>query len=205
MAQAAHDPKQSTKMMLTQFARAVAAHLLNYNYAGTRYLCRGFEDFYKGIDAFKRRDAQKLNARLVKKESYETCRLKQQELKKAKHSWGKQYAKNGGKPLFSREQLRTRKILNWLLPATKKRVVYSDGHTWEELDYYRAKEVWIVNSKTGEGIRMRKDYKEAFSCILYSMRVFLRIAKTHRKVYSEWAKRISELQSYEFWEKYLEL
>ena len=209
IAQAAHCPDRNARDMLALLTRAVGMHLLNYNYAGARCLCRGFENFYSGIDAFRERDAEKCNREVMKMESYEPCRLTRTEMAEAGLSGNERAAdsreQRGDPSFYTEEQLRKRKMETWLLPASRKRRIYSEGHTWRELDYYRTKEICVVNPETGEGIRLQKNYRRAFAVLGYYLKVCFLVLRKHRKVYGEWTKRVRELQTLEFWEEYLGL
>lgn len=198
--QSLYCPERKPKDALALFTRAVFARLLNYNYKAALYICRAFEDFYKGIDFFKETDAEGLNGRLMKNGSHEAIDLSGKNLISLKSSNPKE-----DRQPFTEKQLKKRKIRNWFVRASKKRLIYGDGTVWKEMDFYKAKEVCVIDLKTRKGIVLKKNYRQAFKVLGSYMRIAFKILRKHKKIYKNWCEEAGYLKTYDFWKNYLDL
>ena len=166
---------------------------LTYNYDDLLYQYRALEDFYKGIDAFKTRDAELNNSQIINGKKYKTCHIENIENKKF---W---------RPLNrGRYESLIHLIINVVLPSYKERIYsFDSGEAWKNVDFWGAKKVYYVDQRTGDGIVFERDDFKLIKSLLYIPKIVILLIKYHQKRYFEWNRRIKELQTEEFWNSYL--
>lgn len=206
-------PEESTTEVLIYFLKRFCAYVLNYQYESMAYASLAFGDFYKGVNCFKSVDAEELNSKLMRYKPFEICHISEDELENVKMNAFQVTDKSGGN-ITGAEEKRAESnrpsnsrilklLLNWFIPAYKGRVTYSDDVSLKDIDFIGAKEVCVVDLKTGKGIIFRKSYRYAFLALKDFLGTSITILMKHHNIYKEWHNGIAELQSYDFWKKYL--
>lgn len=171
------------------------SNILNYMYQDCFYAGMGTRDFYKGIDNLKGIDADQLNQSIMKAMPFEACILSDKELNDLDLS-------GSGVPLPKRN---LKRILNWFVPSRKEKKIFDQETNEKTIDIFRVKEYCLVNAKTGKGNRFKKSYRQAFKALLDLIKASFIVIRRHKKVCREWQSRIPELETLEFWERYLEI
>ena len=173
-----------------------------FQYQGSKFNSMAFNHFYMGIDSFKRIDPEQLNNNLRKCSSVEQCQLSADELKGIHIT----IYKDSTSVSESTSKKKMRKMLNWIVPAFKGRVVYDNSDLeWESIDMFGVKEICLVNPETGKGLIFRKSYKQMFKALGRAISDTIMVARRHKRVFKEWHEGIPELTSYAFWQKYLDI
>ena len=161
-----------------------------YNYERTLVACMAIRDFLEGIDNFKRIDPIALNQKLAKfNKEWVNAPL--------------EHLRNITKPKDIKDPkiLRKRKILNYILPTTKRYVVRNCDIS--AADPYRARKLFICNVGEKKERVYKKSLSKAISCWLECKKVEKLIYKKMDIVGLEWRVRIKELYSWNFWLSYL--
>ena len=201
IAQAKYFPNKSTKEKTIKTLGASFSLALNYKFRAAYYASLGIRDFYKGIETFKGIEPEKLNSKLMKGSSEEQCQLSEDELKKVNIF---AYKEETSAPKISNKR-RMLKMLNWIVPAYKGRIILGDDLNWEEVDMFGVKEICLVNPETGKGVIFRKSYRQMFKALGRAISDAIMVARSHKRVFKEWHEGIPELTSYAFWQKYLDI
>ena len=186
------NPDLSTLAALKLVARYVMVSLVLYRYEASMSALMGIEHFYKGVDYFKSIDAEKINKKIMSNYKYTMVKIDKdiEMLDFDKTSRGSRVK---------------RRLLNWFIPATKG-VAYYDGNTdTQSIDVYKRKAIYIVNKNKCTAYVFLKSYKRFFKVIGQLIKMEIRVLKRHKKVWSMWSNRISELQNIDFWDGYLRL
>lgn len=199
IAQAKYFPGKSAKEKAITSFTASFALVLNYKYKAAYYVSLSIRDFYKGIEPFKNLEPEQFNSRLMKGSSEELCQLSGDELKKIRIV---AYKEEASAPKAGTKR-RILKLLNWLVPAYKGRIILGDDLNWEEVNMFGVKEICLVDPETGKGVIFRKSYRQMFKALGMAISDAIMVARRHKRVFKEWHEGIPELTSYAFWQKYL--
>lgn len=200
-----YEDKSSLKSVVHLLTRC-ASYILRYRYQCAHYACLAFRDFYDGIDAFKSRNAQSLNASLLKRFApFTSCTLSKEKLSKSNVKSFNDLSKTGSARALKNGNMQRllRWLINWFIPALKGRAVYSSDVPFEDIDFLGTREVCVVDPETGRGLRFKKSYLKAFIAALDCMLTCAKICIRHKRVYKKWHDGLYELKSYDFWRKYL--
>lgn len=211
--QASYCPDKSAFEMLGRLLRSIGSAIVSYRYQSAWYSLFAFDDFYKGIEYFKNIDAENLNIQLMKHAPFDSCKLSETEMRNYEiftfnnlHQLNSNSHENDGAGhVFTSKKEKIKKILNWFIPAYKGKLVYSDDVLFEDLDFWGAKEIYVINLQTGKGFYFQKSYTEVFQILWHYLIIFIKTCIKHHKVYNEWHENIPKLETYDFWRKYLKI
>ena len=166
--------------------------LVNYQYETALYAIWGSRDFLQGIDRFKELEPEELNRKILRWKQFPACHIE-----------------NVTDEVFteasdvSREPSRFMLLLNLILPARIERRVYDTNASWAGINFFRAKEICIVDRKTGDGILLRRDSDKQKEVMREFRALSGEIRKHYQPVAAQWRARIGEINSYSFWKTYL--
>lgn len=163
-----------------------------YNYERTQVACLAIRDFLKGIDEFKRTDPVALNGMLAKYNKPWTDAPLSHLRKITKPEQVK-----------SVKEQRKRKILNYLLPSSKRYVVRNCDIS--AADPYRAKRLFLCREAEKKEREYTKSLVKAIKCWRECKKVEKLIEQKMDLVGLEWRVRIKELYAWDFWTRYLGL
>lgn len=187
----------SKKIELKNFAldylRNFRSDIFRYNYARTMAACKGFQDYCKGIDEFKKIDPVSLNKDLTQKYNMPWYALTPDILKRVEKP----------EQISDISTIRKRKFWNFILPAKRKEVVY-DCDIFS-VDTYRIKKILVVNRATNQYCVYKKNRLEMLRCWFECKKTAKIIKRDLVRVSFEWKKRLNELTNINFWNQYLKL
>ena len=179
----------TVKYLLGMLIRGLKSTLY-YRYEMGFLQMRAIDDFLKGIDAFEHTDPLKLHA----------------ELSEFNDQWipwegdPEQLLKIGKRRRSLKEAFKM--SLNCFLPAIRKPREYRYAATYPGV--FLKKGVTIVDTAKGVSTTYHKDFRKFIRNLRYFFDVLFELKKTKPIVW-EWNRRIGEVQSLDFWEKYLDL
>jgi len=183
-------PERLTRAYLRRMLLVALKSTLYYRYNLGFLQIRAVDDFLRGIDAFKSVDTLKLHA----------------ELSAFNDRWLEWNGDSDALLCMSgKNKSKTEKfklLLNCLLPGLRRSRCYQYSPVFPGV--FLKKEVTIVDTAKGVCVTYRKDAKKLLANLKYLLAVCLKLHRTKAAV-REWNRRIGEVQSLDFWEKYLDL
>lgn len=188
--------------------RRMVSLLFRYRYKDVELLCRGIEDFCKGIDWLKNQNPEILNQEIIqrgyqlkpiKELTAETKILKQIadysccSAEKPHSSYTEQYG------------LKYPLTLNgWIFPAKNDRI-YAHPIGVYPYKLYRQKNILLFEPDSKKGILLKKSYRKAIKCLVMYTKTIRQLKRQYKTIGKDYRKRISELTTLEFWANYLEI
>ena len=139
-----------------------------------------------------------LNRQILGGGDFEKCVLTPDDLKTMKKGLLHEDARGSKKR-------KIKKFLNWIVPAYRGDVYFTDEMSWDQIDYFGVRRIYIIDARTGDGIVLRKSFREAVKVLWRFAKFAVRTWGRHEKVYREWNQRCGELQTYDFWRNYLDI
>lgn len=164
-----------------------------YRYEDAWYAIWGCRDFLKGIDAFREIEPEELNRSILRWKQLEQCHIEDID---------RQHLSN---PEHWRKPSRIKRLANLVIPAGKTKRIYDSSVSWEAIRFFRANEICIVDAKTGDGVSLKNNPREARAVMEEFHKLEKEISAEYDRVAAEWRSRIGELRSFSFWETYLGL
>lgn len=181
-----------SKYCVTEFLK-IMRMMTEYQYEGADYAIRGCTDFLKGIDWFKQVNPESLNRDVLSWKPYPPCHVDDVQ--------GLVFET----PYTGVKTNRIKQVAGLFLPVKKERVYYDYSFSWSEIDFRRNREVSLIDRQTGDGITLRRDWGRFLTTMKDFFHLTRELRKNYRRISEEWKDRIIELQSYDFWKKYLEI
>lgn len=178
------------KEYAVEWLRTFRKNIFVYDYNRTLAACDGIKEYLKGIDSFMKLDPVATNKRVLK---YNTPWVPASDV--VRHNV------TAPEKIDSVWKKRLRKLLNFLLPCNKIRVVRTCDIS--EADPYRAWKLILFNPKNNTCAVYKKSRKMTLKCWFECKKTEKLIMKKMDAVSLEWRVRIKELTSYDFWKKYL--
>lgn len=191
---ACYERKYSWGKVNRLLLRRMAAAIFRYRYKDVELLCRGVEDFCRGVDWLKKQQPELLHKE-ISKAGYQLHPWKGQEsileedFLAETPSWSK---------------WNTFTLNGWLFPAKKGRVCACPlgvGPAW----LYRKKNVFLYDPDSLEGILLKKSYRQASGCLIRYVKMLVKAGLYYRHACREYRTRLTELMEAGFWEQYLNL
>lgn len=186
---AVHNKGMSAKSMLRLITKKVMSKAVVYKYEEAWYAIRGFNDFYKGAEWFVNTDAEKLNMELLSLKEYNAAPIPDGKIVYTPHPQEKV------KKIY--------KALNWFVPSNNKNIYYNIYEAAEYIPIYRSRKIYLIDEPNNRMYILKKSYKLFFSIVEGYLKLVMTVLFTHKKVWSAWINKTTELQSLTFWENYL--
>ena len=166
-------------------------YMAQYKYSEAKLVLKGYNDFYSGIDNFKKIDGEKLHLELLKYK-YQTSKsdLKIEKLMKNNSIIGKIFVCLRG-------------IISYIMPQFRKQKIFTSNINVVSTCF--AKKITILNIENNMEYSLNRDYKKVKECLKEYKRICKIINKSNKEINEEWKDRYSEITNIEFWDNYLGL
>lgn len=197
---AIHDCALSKKEFIQIMKQQVIEELYLYRYKNARLLLQGVQDFYKGIDWFKKQDGQALHKKVMDS----GYKMQFVEDVDAVFDYGS-YEQSFIIPedLSLTHRIIRKLTINGILLKPKKENVVIPVIGGRQICVYRAKSVMNYDKTSQKGFATKRDREEAFEC-LKMLRKTIKETKMHyERMNAEYKDRGRELMEWEFWKGYL--
>lgn len=181
--------KETMRRIAINFVWRVLASAVVFRYDRAWYIIRGYEDFAKGVDWLRCQNAELLNREVMNWRKPEKCIV--QDTNEIELLDGKDII---GWQLFA--------LINWIIPSWKRKNVNAAGYKYK-VNYLGVKEMNWIDIESGEGVVLRKDYKELARVLKGIICVIGKINSEAVKQYD--MQKLGILKSLEFWKEYLEI
>lgn len=198
-----HCPGYGKKALKDDLRSQVLGELNRYRYKNAALLIRGVRDFLKGIDWLKTTDAEALHQEVIAA-GYKSLPIEQTNAKVPLDLSQYGYTLREETPSFKKKLLMRLTNNGHLLPPTRKTTVVSAMYM-TAYNAYRVEKVLNYNPNNQTAFVTTRDPAEYHRCIQEMKTCLHEIDAKFDAARDSYRQRHGELQSLDFWEKYLML
>ena len=197
---AIHDCALSKKEFIQIMKQQVIEELYLYRYKNARLLLQGVQDFYKGIDWFKKQDGQALHKKVMDS----GYKMQFVEDVDAVFDYGS-YEQSFIIPedLSLTHRIIRKLTINGILLKPKKENVVIPVIGGRQICVYRAKSVMNYDKTSQKGFATKRDREEAFECLKMLRKTIKETKMNYERINAEYKDRGRELMEWKFWKEYL--
>lgn len=199
---AIHDQTMGKKDFIYYIYCRVMEEVYFYRYKNAWLYMEAVSDFLKGVDWLKKQDGEQRNLEIIEM-GYKLLPIKANETMLDMESY-ERAVKQPQK--FSIAHRIIRKLtLNGILIPGKYKWITVPLNECKLINTYRAENVIHYDKTSGKGFITKRDPEEALKCKKAVKRLQRRIDNCYDQINEEFRTRCGELESIDFWKKYLEI
>ena len=196
---ALHCPEYNKRTAKRQLLGSIAREIIYYRYKNVDLILKGVRDYLKGIDFLLHSDGEALHKEIMAA-GYKARPVKELDMPFSYEAYKKVCVENDTR---KHRNFRLAIICGYFLPAKGDNIAPMAGI--RPINAYRANRILNYDEATQKGFITKRSRGLMIKKLLETFKVILEMDRRYNKATREYKKRARELQSLEFWKRYLEL
>ncbi len=194
---ALHCPSYSKRRVKRQLLGSVVREVVYYRYKNVDLILRGVRDYLKGIDWLIHSDGEALHKEIMAA-GYKAKPVEELDMPFSYSRYKKSSKENDSR---AHRNFRLTMICGYFFPTKRDNIVPMAGI--RPYNTYRAKRILNYDESSKKGFVTKRSKTMMIKKMLETFKVMIELDRKYTKVTREYKRRCSEIQSLEFWKRYL--